>query len=134
MRLGAGLVHLTSLWALSRLRISDDKAPLAELLKALNLCVASTVITIASLLNFSLAATIALHLGVPLTLSRRWGSPSIGALMAGISGLCSLSWLLSPDRMTIAFREWTLFGNWFAPFIGVVYLPLVFQSLLVSFL
>ncbi|KAI6138856.1 Gaa1-like GPI transamidase component [Pisolithus thermaeus] len=89
-------------------------APFRLLLKSFNLCLASIIISITSLLNFSLAAMLAITLAVPLiTLTYSflaWG------------------WLFLLDEVKQAIWNWEVLGIWFAPFICIVYGPLVTQA------
>ncbi|KAJ7063467.1 Gaa1-like protein [Mycena amicta] len=89
-------------------------APMSALLKALNLCFASTVISITTVVNFSLAMTLAILLGIPLSVS-------------------SASSIL-PLRIASALWDWQVLGVWFAPFVCIVYTPLVLQAAIVCLL
>ncbi|KAJ7709700.1 Gaa1-domain-containing protein [Mycena rosella] len=114
----------------------DEKttAPASQLLKALNLCFASTVISITTVVNFSLAMSLAILLGIPLSIS----SPSrslplrLGSF-ALYSGL-GLGWIFAREELQKAIWDWEILGVWFAPFVCVVYLPLVLQAGLVCLL
>ena len=112
------------------------------LLQSFNLCLASTVISITSLLNFSLAATLAVTLGIPLICSRVVSRPS-GTSTSVFSRPSALTvhaayrllawgWLLLPQEVGIAVWNWEVLGVWFAPFICIVYAPLVMQAVLVG--
>lgn len=118
---------------------SPAVAPLSSLVKALNLCLASTVISITSVLNFSLAVTLAVLLGLPLTLA----SPSpysssqtvtrfVKYLAYAVLGLGWVVW--APEETVKAIRNWEIFGVWFAPFACIVYAPLVLQAGIVCIL
>lgn len=108
---------------------NPDIAPIFLVLKALNLCFASTVISIITLLNFSLAASLTVLVGMPLVFS----SPSVSLhwrLMkfAGCVNL-GLGWLLfCQEEMVQAVWNWEVLTVWFAPFICIVYLPLLLQA------
>lgn len=108
---------------------SSTVAPLYLLLKSLNLCLASTVISITSVLNFSLAATLAVLLGLPTILSSP--SPVIAIRIAkyGVYCFLGLGWLLiRRDELLQAVYNWEVLGVWFAPFVCMVYTPLVLQA------
>lgn len=112
---------------------TETEAPLSTLLKSLNMCLASTVISVTSVLNFSLAATLALVLGIPLSLP----SPPRGALPLRLIMylaylMLGFGWLLlAPVEVRKSIDDWELFGVWFAPFVCVVYGPIVLQAALV---
>lgn len=111
-------------------------APLHLLLKSFNLCLSSTVISVTSVLNFSLAAYLAILLGIPLSLS----SPTRSLPMKVIKAFAYYTLLfpvwqiLSEKPLSPVLLEWQLLGVWFAPFMCIVYLPLVFQAMLVCML
>ena len=101
-------------------------------LKSFNLCLASTFISITSVLNFSLAATLAVSLGLPTILS----GPSKFRFVkyAGYS-LLGLGWLLFGGKeVQQALWNWEVLGVWFAPFVCIVYTPLVLQAGIASML
>jgi glycosylphosphatidylinositol transamidase len=117
-------------------------APFSMLLQSFNLCLASTVISITSLLNFSLAATLAVTLGIPLICSRvssrpsrtstsLFSKPSRLAVYAAY-WLLAWGWLLLPQEVERAVWHWEVLGVWFAPFVCIVYAPLVMQAGLVG--
>ncbi|KAJ7775068.1 Gaa1-like protein [Mycena metata] len=109
-------------------------APISQLLKALNLCFASTVISIITVVNFSLAMSLAILLGIPLSVS----SPSkilpirLGKF-ATYTGL-ALGWIFASEELRKALWDWEILGVWFAPFVCIVYTPLVLQAGLVCLL
>ncbi|KAH7929712.1 Gaa1-domain-containing protein [Leucogyrophana mollusca] len=108
-------------------------APLSMLLKSLNLCLSSTIISITSVLNFSLAATLAVTLGLPLTLATP--SSNVGLRFTKYAGYCTLAmgWMvLLPRELENAIWNWQVLGVWFAPFVCIVYMPLVMQAGLVT--
>ncbi|KAL4067915.1 Gaa1-like protein, partial [Scleroderma citrinum] len=116
---------------------SPDAAPFATLLKSFNLCLASTVISITSLLNFSLAAMLAIALGIPLIYSSSL-SPSLrfGKAM-GLAKYVAYThlawgWLFLPGEVKHAVWNWEVLGIWFAPFVCMVYAPLVTQAAIVA--
>lgn len=108
---------------------APEAAPTSMLLKSSNLCLASTVISIMSLLNFSLAAILGITMGVPLATS----SPSSSTLTSRLryAAYCVLAWgwlVLVPGEVESAIWNWEVLGVWFAPFICIVYAPLVMQA------
>ncbi|KAJ7219487.1 Gaa1-like protein [Mycena pura] len=109
-------------------------APTSLLLKALNLCLASTVISITTVVNFSLAASLAIVLGIPLSIS----SPSRNLLMRlskyGAYIALSLGWLFACEEVRKALWDWEILGVWFAPFVCIVFAPLVLQAGIVCLL
>ena len=112
------------------------------LLQSFNLCLTSTVISITSLLNFSLAATLAVTLGVPLICSRvlSQSSQTSTSLLTQpfrlavyfVYWLLGWGWLLLPQEVERAVWNWQVLGVWFAPFVCIVYAPLVMQAGLVG--
>ncbi|KIM87206.1 hypothetical protein PILCRDRAFT_815682 [Piloderma croceum F 1598] len=111
-------------------------APLSSLVKSLNLCLASTVISITSVLNFSLAATLAVLLGLPLTLASPSPMSSSGTLTRFIKYMTYIAlgfgWIVwAPGETAKAVWNWEILGVWFAPFTCIVYAPLVLQAGLV---
>ncbi|CAL1704592.1 unnamed protein product [Somion occarium] len=111
-------------------------APLSKTLKAFNLCFASTVISVTSVLNFSLAAALAVSLGVPLSYSSPSRS-SLGIKLAGytIYAVLGFGWLvLCRKEVQEAIWNWEVLGAWFALFVCIIYSPLVLQAAIVSVL
>ncbi|KAF8212021.1 Gaa1-domain-containing protein [Mycena galopus ATCC 62051] len=96
-------------------------APVSQLLKALNLCFASTVISITTVVNFSLAMSLAILLGIPLSISSP--SHSLPLRLAKFAFYINLGAL-----------GWEILRVWFAPFVCTVYTPLVLQAGLVCLL
>ncbi|EMD38058.1 hypothetical protein CERSUDRAFT_104676 [Gelatoporia subvermispora B] len=114
---------------------SSSEAPLPLLLRALTLCLASTVTSIISVLNFSLAATLAFTLGVPLSLATPTRSPLLRLLKTVAYACLGLGWMvLAPEEVKHAVWNWEVLGVWFAPFVCVVYTPLLLQAAIVSIL
>ncbi|KAG2020111.1 GPI-anchor transamidase [Coprinopsis cinerea AmutBmut pab1-1] len=108
---------------------SQDDAPISLTLKALNLCLASAVISVTSMLNFSLALSFAILQGVPLSLSAFSRTPV--ARFAGYASYCvlALGWLaVFPDEVKNAIWHWEIASVWFAPVVCIVYVPLVLQA------
>ncbi|KIJ16768.1 hypothetical protein PAXINDRAFT_10481 [Paxillus involutus ATCC 200175] len=122
-----------------------EAAPFPMLLQSFNLCLASTVISITSLLNFSLAAMLAIILGIPLIRSRvsspqQTPSPPshstrlTPARCAAYAAYSMLAWgwiIFLPSEVEKAVWNWEVLGVWFAPFVCIVYAPLVVQAGLV---
>ncbi|KAF8447520.1 Gaa1-like protein [Boletus edulis BED1] len=119
-----------------------ETAPFSLLLQSFNLCLASTVISITSLLNFSLAATLAVTLGIPLICSHVFFRPSQTST-SHFNKPCQLAvhaaywvltwgWLLLPQEVEKAVWNWEVLGVWFAPFVCIVYAPLLMQAGLVG--
>ncbi|KAJ7510073.1 Gaa1-like protein [Mycena galericulata] len=103
-------------------------APISQILKALNLCFASTVISITTVSNFSLAMSLAILLGIPLSIS----SPSHHLLLrlakyTPYIGL-GFGWIFAHQELRKALWNWEILGVWFAPFVCIVYAPLVLQA------
>ncbi|KAF8623453.1 hypothetical protein AX15_006239 [Amanita polypyramis BW_CC] len=118
-------------------QFSDDKT-CSSVLKSFNLCLASTVVSITAVLNFSLASALALLLGVPLSISSPSG-PAVSLTKRIIKyipyAVLGLGWLfLIPVEMKQAFWYWDVLSVWFAPFVCIVYMPLVIQAGLVCLL
>ncbi|KAK0483742.1 Gaa1-like protein [Armillaria novae-zelandiae] len=109
---------------------SPSDASLSVVLKALNLCFASTVISITAVLNFSFAASMTILLGIPLSISptsSRRREPSIVYYIA--YALFGLGWLvLCPEGVRKAVWDWETLGVWFGPFLSIVIAPLVLQA------
>jgi hypothetical protein len=119
-------------WGSSLPNRSVQAAPLHTLLKAVNMCLASTLISVSSVLNFSLAALLAVTLGIPLSLA----SPSNSLLTRGIK--CTLytalafGWLAFDTEVKQGVWDWQVLGAWFAPLVCLVYVPFVLQAGIVS--
>ncbi|KAF8201552.1 Gaa1-like protein [Pholiota molesta] len=112
---------------------NNDTSPLWTVLKALNLCFASTVISIVTLLNFSLAASLSVLLGIPLIISSPSSSIPIRVLKYVAYSFLSLGWLLVSRKQVLgAVWNWEVLSVWLAPFICTVYVPLVLQAGIVS--
>jgi len=114
---------------------SDPKktAPLWMLLKSFNLCFASTVISATSVLNFSLAAVLAVLLGIPLSFS----GPTDGILTPmtlRLAYMVLVVFWFTPlwNVMDQAVWDWEFLGGYFAPFICIIYVPIVWQAVIVS--
>jgi glycosylphosphatidylinositol transamidase len=109
-------------------------ASVSKVLNALNLCLASTVISITTVLNFSLAATLAVTLGFPLSLA----SPhqQLYARLGKYGAYIGLAfgWMMLSEETRMAMWDWEVLGVWFAPFVCIVYSPLVLQAGIASLL
>ncbi|KAF8969844.1 Gaa1-like protein [Flammula alnicola] len=108
---------------------AKDAASVSTVLKALNLCFASTVISIITVLNFSLAASLTVVMGIPLVISS--SSPPIPLRVLKHIGysLLGLGWLVfAQKQMLAAMWNWEVLSVWFAPFICIVYVPLLLQA------
>ncbi|KAJ7581146.1 Gaa1-like protein [Mycena floridula] len=115
--------------------VPQDTKMLSRVLKAFNLCFASTVISTTTVLNFSLAASLAVVLGVPLSIS----APSTSAIrrMAAYTFFFFLGfgWLVvAPEQTRQVIWDWEILGVWFAPFVCIVFCPLVLQASMVCIL
>lgn len=114
---------------------SPEIAPYSLMIHALNLCIASTIISITSLLNFSLASLLSILLGLPLTFASPPASRGLGFLKYFGYTMLGCGWMLfAKGEVGQALENWELLGGWFAPFVCVVYVPLVLQAGIVSLL
>ncbi|EDR14899.1 uncharacterized protein LACBIDRAFT_306134 [Laccaria bicolor S238N-H82] len=114
---------------------TSENAPLPTVLKALNLCFASTVISITAVLNFSLAVFFSVLLGVPLAITSSSSAAPIRALRYAAHLLLGFGWLfLGQEEMKAAILSWEVLSVWFAPVICLVYVPLVLQASIVCIL
>lgn len=115
-------------------RPSNDTAPTSAVLKAANLCLASTVISIVTVLNFSLAATLTVLLTVPVILAS--SSPHFTWRLVRYSAYVTigLGWLFAHKEVLNSIWSWQVLSVWFAPFICVVYVPLLLQAGIVCLL
>ncbi|KAH7913759.1 Gaa1-like protein [Hygrophoropsis aurantiaca] len=113
---------------------SSTAAPVWMVLKSFNLCFASTIISITSLLNFSLAAALAVTLGLPLTLASPSSIASPPLIKYAFYCILATGWLaLCPREVADAIWNWEVLGVWFGPFVCIIYVPLVIQASLVCF-
>ncbi|KAF8261152.1 Gaa1-like protein [Lactarius quietus] len=108
-------------FALQPSSASANAAPLSALLKAINMCLASTLISVTSVLNFSLAALLAITLGVPLS----FASPSRSLRMCIMKSAVYAT-------LALAIWDWQVLGVWFAPLVCLIYVPFVLQAGVVS--
>jgi len=111
---------------------SVQTAPFYMVLKAINMCLASTLISVSSVLNFSLAALLAVTLGVPLSLA----SPSVTLHSRGVKcalyTTLALGWLAFEGEVKQALWDWQVLGVWFSPLVCLVYVPFVLQAGIIS--
>ncbi|CAK5277346.1 unnamed protein product [Mycena citricolor] len=112
----------------------DDTASVSSILKALNLCFASTVISITTVVNFSLAMSLAILLGVPLSLSSPTRSVPTKLLRFAPYTVLGLGWLFARHEVAKTVWAWDVLGVWLLPFACIVYTPLVLQAGLVCLL
>lgn len=107
---------------------NEDGAPFWLVLKALNLCFASTVISTITVLNFSLAALLAVTLGLPLSLSGPARSKPLSTAKYTLYAFLALGWLLLYQETRQAIWQWEILSVWFAPFVCLIYTPLAIQA------
>ncbi|KAL6300143.1 Gaa1-domain-containing protein [Sparassis latifolia] len=120
-------MHVLAMTIMISSKPPPPDAPLPVLLKSLNLCLASAVISIIAVLNFSLAALLAVLLGLPLFLAA--SEHAFFTRFAILIVHCYLGWILfSPAELRQAVWDWQVLGGWFAPFVCVVYAPLMLQA------
>ncbi|KAH6918352.1 Gaa1-like protein [Coprinopsis sp. MPI-PUGE-AT-0042] len=114
--------------ALAFIKHSHDNS-LSLTLKALNLCFASAIISITSVLNFSLALTFAMLLGIPLSLSAFSGSKARHWAGYAFYALVGLGWIpFLQEQTKAALWYWEIASVWFAPVVCIIYVPLVLQA------
>ena len=110
-----------------------NTAPLWMLLRSFNLCFASTVISATSVLNFSLAAVLAVLLGIPLSFSGPTDSILTSMTLRLAYMLLAVFWFTPAwNVMDQAVWDWEFLGGYFAPFICIIYVPIVWQAAIVS--
>ena len=96
------------------------------------MCLASTLISVTSVLNFSLAALLAITLGVPLSFAAPSRSLPVCVMKGAVYATLAFGWLASSKEVTRAIWDWQVLGVWFAPLICLIYVPFVLQAGLVS--
>ncbi|KAJ3787413.1 Gaa1-like protein [Lentinula aff. detonsa] len=111
--------------------ITDNVAPLSLVLKAFNLCLSSTVISIISVLNFSLAACLAVALGIPLSVTSSSSNGATGMVRYTMYIVLGFGWLFLDETRKQMIWDWDILGVWLLPFLCVVYYPLSLQAALV---
>ncbi|ESK94596.1 gpi-anchor transamidase [Moniliophthora roreri MCA 2997] len=109
-------------------------APLSIVLKALNLCFASTVVSVVAVLNFSLAATLAAVLGIPLAFSFPSSSLVFKFTKFSVYATLGLGWTTKLTYVQRLLWDWEVLGVWLLPFLCIVYTPLMLQAGLVCLL
>lgn len=102
------------------------QASLWQLIRSFNLCLTSTIISVTSLLNFSLAGGVAILLGLPLTISRTGSKLQRAALLP------LLWWAVHGSAVEELLWDWNVLGVWTAPFAYFVLLPLCLQAAVVG--
>ncbi|KAJ4487817.1 Gaa1-like protein [Lentinula aciculospora] len=110
---------------------SDDIAPLSLVLKAFNLCLSSTVISIITVLNFSLAACLAVALGILLYIASSSSNRAIGMAKYTVYVVLGFGWVLLEETTKQMIWDWDVLGVWLLPFLCIVYFPLTLQAALV---
>jgi glycosylphosphatidylinositol transamidase len=108
-------------------------APIWMLLRSFNLCFASAVISATSVLNFSLAAVLAFLFGVPLSFSGPTDDALTSVTLRLAYLLLAIFWFTPAwNVMDQAMWDWEFLGGYFAPFICLIYVPIVWQAVIVS--
>ncbi|PPQ64654.1 hypothetical protein CVT26_002744 [Gymnopilus dilepis] len=130
--LSAAVFVIFSLLPLAALGIPQesrsDDAPIASILKAFNLCFTSTIISIITVINFALAASMAVLLGLPLIVSTPSPSLPLKLIKYAAYACLGLGWLIFAREETMrSLWYWEVLRVWFAPFVCIVYVPLVIQ-------
>lgn len=112
---------------------TTKNAPIWMLLRSFSLCFASAIISATSVLNFSLAAVLAVLLGVPLTFSGPTDDTLTSITLRLAYLLLAIFWFTPAwGVMDQAVWDWELLGGFFAPFICIIYVPIVWQAVIVS--
>ncbi|KAI0321662.1 Gaa1-domain-containing protein [Amylostereum chailletii] len=106
----------------------SSRAPTWIVLKAATLCLASAVISVTSVLNFSLAALLAVTLGVPLSVASPSPSVSSRVVKYSVYAVLAFGWLFLPEEVQQAMWQWNVLGVWFAPLVCQVYVPLMLTA------
>ena len=110
-----------------------NTAPIWMLLKSFNLCFASAVISATSVLNFSLAAVLAVLLGIPLSFSGPTDDKLILLILRLAYMILAAFWFTPVwNVMDQAVWDWEFLGGYFAPFVCIIYVPIVWQAVIVS--
>lgn len=98
-------------------------------LKAFSLSLTSTVLSITSLLNFSLSAVLAVaFLGTNFSINANSKVLRANEILSHLV-LASVGLLVINSNSSV--KDWELFGIWFAPFISMIYIPLFLQAALI---
>ncbi|PFH54211.1 hypothetical protein AMATHDRAFT_135962 [Amanita thiersii Skay4041] len=121
---------------LYRSHYGSDLYSHSQILKSFNLSLASAIISITTILNFSLAAILAILLGIPLSIcipSSPTASLPTRVLRYIPYALLGVGWLLFPSKQVEqALWHWEVLSVWFVPFVCIVYTPIVLQAGLVG--
>jgi GPI-anchor transamidase subunit GAA1 len=96
------------------------------------MCLASTLISVTSVLNFSLAALLAVTLGIPLSLASPSRSSSARVAKCTLYTVLAFGWLFLKEEVKQAMWDWQVLGVWFAPLVCLIYVPFVLQAGIVS--
>jgi len=108
-------------------------APIWTLLRSFNLFFASVVISATSVLNFSLAALLAVLLGVPLSFSGPTDDALTSLTLRTAYMFLAIFWFTPAwNVMDQAMWDCEFLGGYFAPFICMIYVPIVWQAAIVS--
>ena len=112
---------------------TKNSAPVWMLLRSFNLCFASAVVSATSVLNFSLAAVLAVLLGIPLSFSGPTDDTLTSLNLRLAYMLLAIFWFTPMwNVMDQAVWDWEYLGGYFAPFICIIYVPIVWQAVIVS--
>ncbi|KIY43587.1 Gaa1-domain-containing protein [Fistulina hepatica ATCC 64428] len=121
--------------AASQDSVATDHAKPSVILRAFNLCVASTFISIMVVLNFSMAALYALVFGISLVHARPSHSVPVKFAKYAVYASLAAGWLvLCSDAVVRTVRDWEILSVWFLPVFCVVYVPLMLQAAIVVLL
>jgi len=96
------------------------------------MCLASTLISVSSVLNFSLAALLAVTLGLPLTVASPSNSLLARGVKCGLYSTLAFGWLVWDAEVQRGIWDWQILGGWFSPLFCLVYIPFVLQAGIVS--
>jgi GPI-anchor transamidase subunit GAA1 len=96
------------------------------------MCLASTLISVTSVLNFSLAALLAITLGIPLSLSSPSCSLPARVAKCTLYTMLAFGWLVLEEEVKQAVWDWQVLGVWFAPLVCLIYVPFLLQAGIVS--
>lgn len=113
-------------------KASTGSAPLSIVLKSLNMFLTSTLISVTSLLNFSLSVILCVAIGLPLILfSGNLRDSDQTLTRKGAFFLTYTAFLMTFFTSNQMLWSWSILGNLFLPLLHVVYLPLLLQAGLV---
>jgi len=96
------------------------------------MCLASTLISVSSVLNFSLAALLAVTLGIPLSLASPSESLPARGIKCALYTALAFGWLASNAEVKQGIWDWQVLGVWFSPLVCLVYVPFVLQAAFIS--